>query len=265
VAKQGTGRFDDIASAQDDLVLASVVSVALLIIAEGLILFRMGDYGLLLHALTVVLLIGLVYHYDGESALFFQSLLLVPVLRVFNLGFPPFTENPLVFIGVVYVSLLVSSIIVIRSQELTLSQLGLTRSQARLILPGILVGIILGAIQFMFSLEPLQYDSTFQNHVLAIITTGLLVGIVEEFIFRGLLQRWATNLFGRWTSIIGVSILFGFMHSVWLAPMDILFAGAVSVFLGWSYDETNNMWFITSVHAMINISAFMLLPVFLPG
>lgn len=264
VVEQGISRLDELGDVRDDVVLASVVAITLLLVAESLILFQLGDYGLVLHALTMVLIIGLVYRYDGETGLFFQSLLLVPVLRVFNLGFPPFTDNPLVFIGVVYVSLLLSSIIIVRSQKLSLSQLGLTRSDARLILPGAILGLGFGGVQFVFSLEPLEYAPSLQNYALAIITTGLLVGLVEEIIFRGLLQRWATSLFGRWASIIGVSILFGFMHSVWLAPMDIVFAGAVSVLLGWIYAETNNLWFIASIHAMINVGAFVVFPAFRP-
>lgn len=264
VVEQGIGRLDEFGEVRDDVVLASVVAITLLLVAESLILFQFGDYGLLLHALTVALIIGLVYRYDGETGLFFQSLLLVPVLRVFNLGFPPFTDNPLVFIGVVYVSLLLSSIIIVRSQELSLSQLGLTRSNARLILPGAVLGLGFGGVQFILSLEPLEYAPSLQNYALAIITTGILVGLVEEIIFRGLLQRWATSLFGRWTSIIAVSILFGFMHSVWLAPMNIVFAGAVSVLIGWIYAETNNLWFIASIHANINVGAFVVFPVFRP-
>lgn len=241
-------------------VLPVVAIALLLLVGETLILFQYGDLGLILHAITIVLLIILVSRSSEPISLLYQSLLLLPVLRIFNLGLPVFTHDELVFLGVIYSFLLMSTWLIIRSQELSLDILGLGQEHLSLAVPGIVIGFVLGVAQYFLGLEELAYEPTLRNYILVVITTGFLVGFVEEVIFRGLVQRWMDTVFDRWTAILGVSLLFGFMHSVWLAPMDIVFAGVISIFLGWVYAETNNLWFITSVHGMINITGFLLAP-----
>lgn len=252
-----TGRWQN----RTGLFAFGVIAI-LLLLAEGLILFQHGDLGLVVHAVTVAVLVVFVHRSDDHTARLFQSLLLLPILRIFNLGLPLFTDDTLVFLGIIYVSLLMSTGIVARSQNLTLADLGLTLWDARLVVPGAVIGLFLGIIQYSLGLEHIGYEPTLRNYILLILTAGLLVGLVEEVVFRGLVQRWAVDLLGRWPAIIAVSVLFGFMHSIWLAPMDIVFAGVVSVFLGWVYAATNNMWFITSIHGMINVGAFLLAPLY---
>jgi membrane protease YdiL (CAAX protease family) len=94
-----------------------------------------------------------------------------------------------------------------------------------------------------------------------VLVTGVLVGVTEELLFRGMMQRWLSSLVGQPASILYVSILFGSMHSIWFNPGDVMFAFAVSLLLGWSYARTRNFWFITVVHGMINVTAFVVLPV----
>jgi len=260
---QATTRIDAKYRVDPETILSFGLVATMLLAAEVLMLARRGNTGLVLHALTVVALIAFVYHFDGRITLLFQSLILLPILRIFNLGIPPFTENPLVFLGVIYVCIFASTWMIVRSQDLTLGDIGLTLRDTRLLIPGALIGLALGIVQFLLELESLQYAPTTTNYLLVILTTGILVGLVEELIFRGLVQRRATDLFGRWPSIVSVSVLFGFMHSVWLSPLNIVFAVTVSLFLGWVYAVTRNMWFITGVHAMINISVFLLAPLYL--
>jgi membrane protease YdiL (CAAX protease family) len=95
-----------------------------------------------------------------------------------------------------------------------------------------------------------------------ICIAGLLLGFIEETIFRGLIQRRLTELIDYRLSIIVVSLLFGFMHGVWLAPLNIVFAMAVSLLLGFLYARYDDLVLITGIHASINATAFVLLPVY---
>lgn len=242
--------------------LAFGVVLGLLVLAEGLILFQYGDIGILTHVGTITVIVAFVHRSEEPTEQLFQSLLLLPILRIFNLGLPIFTDDPLVFLGTIYLFLLMSTVTVVRSQDLGLTDLGLTWTDAHLVIPGVVIGLLFGVVQYAMGLEHLAYEQTLRNYILLVLTAGILVGFVEEVIFRGLVQRWTVDLLGQWPAIVVVSALFGFMHSIWLAPMDIVFAGVVSVFLGWTYSTTNNMWFITSVHGMINVGAFLLAPLY---
>lgn len=237
---------------------------AIFVGAEAAILFGYGEVGLLIHAIGTVTLFGLIQRSTEPRISLYQSMLLIPILRIFNLGIPIFTANNLIVLGVMYAFLLLSAVMMMRSQDLSFSALGLTRENLSLGLTGLGVGVGFGGIQYLLALEEFSYTRTPLNVVLVILTAGVLVGLVEEVIFRGLIQRWATALFDDWIAIVAISILFGFMHSVWLAPLDIVFAAAVSLFIGWVYLRTNNMWFIVNLHAMINVTAFLILPLLLP-
>lgn len=234
------------------------------VIGEILIFGRFGELGLLVHVLGMLLLFVTIYRSDPVTSLLYQSMVLIPLLRIFNFGIPLFTENSLQVLGILYSFLLISIVQVIRSQQLSLADIGLSVGKSRVGLVGLGVGLGFGAIQFGFALEGLEYPSTLTNYVLVVLTTGLLIGLVEELIFRGLIQRRAATFYGDWTAIIATSVIFAFMHSIWLNPADILFTGLVSLFIGWSYARWNNMWFIVGLHAMINVSAFLIYPLLVP-
>lgn len=244
-----------------DTHLGAVLGIVLLfVLAESLILFQFGLLGLSLHGLATMLVLVTIQVSDGKHQLLYQSLILIPVLRVFNLGLPRFIGNELVFLGVIYVFLFLSSWLVMRSQSLTFSQVGVGWEKIRSIVPGLALGLIFGSIQYTLNLESFQFEPTVLNYLFVILFAGVLVGFVEEIIFRGIIQRRFTEVFGARLSIIIVSILFGFMHSVWLAPMDIVFAGGVSLLIGYLYHEYRDMILITAFHGGINIASFFLLP-----
>lgn len=237
----------------------------LFVVAEALIFARFGELGLSVHAVATLALFWLIHTSEPPMVLLFQSMLLIPVLRIFNLGLPLVFGNSLLIIAVLYLFLGISVVMVVRSQELSPDALGMTVVRPLRLVLGAVLGLGLGMVQYLFLLEEIAYEPTLANYVLVVLTTGLLVALVEETIFRGLVQRWAAAAFDDWTAILVVSLIFGFMHSVWLAPMDIAFAGLISVYLGYSYARTNDLWYITTVHGTINVAAFFLLPLAVPG
>lgn len=246
---------------KDDLVEFLGIST-IFVAAEGLILHQMGEYGLIVHGVGLITTLVLISASSGATAMLYQSMLLIPILRIVNFGIPIFIENSILMLAVLYSFLSLSLVFIVRSQNLSYRQLGLTLQGLRLGALGLGVGVFLGAIQYSMSLETIEYEHTVRNYLLLILTAGVMVGLVEELIFRGLIQRWATVRLGPRVAIVVTSVLFGTMHSVWLTPLDIAFAGTVSLFFGWVYARTNNMWFIAGAHAMINVTAFLLGPLY---
>lgn len=91
-----------------------------------------------------------------------------------------------------------------------------------------------------------SYDTVTQI-VLAFVTTAIIPGFVEEFLFRGLVL---TNLrpFGRGTAIVGSAVLFGLMHQ---NVEQIFYATVAGLVLGYIYDKTGSIWCGVLLH-MIN-------------
>lgn len=93
------------------------------------------------------------------------------------------------------------------------------------------------------------------------LVTVALVALVEEYLFRGLLQTTLEDRLGRAAGILLTSGLFGLVHvSAGLAG-EALFAAAVGAFLGLLYDYTRSLAFVTVTHGILDLFLLAVLPV----
>lgn len=84
----------------------------------------------------------------------------------------------------------------------------------------------------------------------------LLVGIVEEFTFRGYLQATLQRGIGFWPAAVILSLVFGAVHlpnggGSWLAALLAVCFGLVAAF---SVKRTGSLWFIVGLHAAFDWS-----------
>lgn len=243
----------------------AIAPIFVLIIAEAAILFEYIVVGLLIHAMMIFALFGLIAFRSQHRV--YEALVFVPLLRLLNLGTGIVSFRPFIWLFGVYTLLLASLVLVMRDHDFGIQQVGLQKpdswKQWAVIGAASVVGLSLGAVQWAFDLERLPVPPTLQNAILMVLVFGLLVGLVEELLFRGLLQQWVAEATNTRLSIVVVSILFGFMHSIWFNFGDVLFAFSVSLLLGWLYARTKNFWAIWAWHGFINVMAFAILPLVL--
>jgi hypothetical protein len=235
---------------------------ALFIVAEVLVFTDLALVGLLLHGLGVAALLALIQVSDQPYQRLFQGLLLLPLLRLLHLGLPQLTSNELYLNGLIYLPMMISTAIVLRSQSMGLIEIGMHGDKLFSGVTGLLLGFIFGTVKYVFSIDMLSYTPTNANLLLALVVTGGLISYVEETIFRGLIQRRLTDLFDEWVGIGLVSILFGIMHSVWLDPLSIAFAGVFSLFVGYLYYQTDDLILAIAMNGGVNLTAYLLFPLF---
>ena len=84
---------------------------------------------------------------------------------------------------------------------------------------------------------------------------------MEEFIFRGVLQRAAVGAF-RGRGIVYVSRLFAVRHVGFLSWLDIIFVFGVALFFGWVVKQTGSLLGVTLAHGITNTMLFLILPFF---
>jgi membrane protease YdiL (CAAX protease family) len=89
----------------------------------------------------------------------------------------------------------------------------------------------------------------------------LCTGFVEEFIFRGVLQRTAVEAFGGW-GIVYVSLLFAILHMGFLSWIDVVFVFVVALFFGWVVKKTGSLFGVTLAHGITNIVLYLIIPFF---
>lgn len=92
--------------------------------------------------------------------------------------------------------------------------------------------------------------------VITIIVTAVVIGpLLEEVVFRGLLQTLLLEVFGRkarWTAIVIASAIFASVHlgaTTWHALPGLFVLGMV---LGWIYERTGSLLPVYLVHAAFN-------------
>lgn len=92
-------------------------------------------------------------------------------------------------------------------------------------------------------------DTPLLPALLWIAVIGLLPGIVEELLFRGVIQRGFLLRMSPTASILITSLLFGLLH---IAPPAILFAGTLGIWLGFVAWRTNSVILPIFTHMTIN-------------
>ncbi|MCJ7769146.1 MAG: CPBP family intramembrane metalloprotease, partial [Dehalococcoidales bacterium] len=131
-----------------------------------------------------------------------------------------------------------------------------------------LVGVGLGIVEYLIlTPEPMVTELTWQTAWLPALVLLLSTGFVEEFIFRGVLQKTATEAFGGW-GVVYVSFIFATLHIGWirtespLAMLDIVFVFIVALFFGWIVKKTGSLLGVTLSHGVTNIMLFIIAPFF---
>src|ERR1700683_4609860 len=88
--------------------------------------------------------------------------------------------------------------------------------------------------------------------------TFLLVGIVEESVFRGYAQFTLTQATGFWPAAIVVSLLFGVTHvsNTNYKAAAILSAGLLGLFSAFCLRRTRDLWLPIGIHAAFDYAEF---------
>ena len=85
---------------------------------------------------------------------------------------------------------------------------------------------------------------------------GLLAGVTEEILFRGLLQPWLEQDWGWLGGLVFSNMIFALLH--WITPLYALLAGLCGVYLGLMLDvgPERNLLTPILVHALYDFLAF---------
>jgi hypothetical protein len=142
---------------------------------------------------------------------------------------------------IVYAIMLPSVYVVYRSVETDASdrtrkrQIGVVG--VALVLGAVLVGIehLLAPRAALISSRGLR-----QVFLLVIVTFGVLP-IVEELLFRGVVQQTVRSALGRHSGIALTSVVFGTMYAAPQSGRSLAFGIALGTLLGYLYDETRSV------------------------
>jgi membrane protease YdiL (CAAX protease family) len=89
-----------------------------------------------------------------------------------------------------------------------------------------------------------------------LIMIAIFAPVVEEFIFRGILQPWLRHQFGRAVSIVGSGVLFGLAHQETYLVISNIVMGLVIAAV---YERTGSLWLAMWLHFVNNFTVVCLL------
>jgi len=159
----------------------------------------------------------------------FDSISLVLLSRIVLAPFPvSFIKLPF-FLPSVYMFIIIPTLLYVVMNKIKPLDIRLNISNTNIVLLivyGLLVGTIIGIIEFVI-LSPNTLPNfmfSVQKSIYIITILGMLVGISEELLFRGLLLYSLEQNQSKLEATIISSCLFGMMHLGWLNPLETVFA-----------------------------------------
>lgn len=249
-------------------VLPVLVTVLLIAIAEVLMLLGIRGAAVLLHMFVLIVVsISTVRIKDKYITWALQALMLLPLLRLINFSMPVFSEMVLYRYFYIYIPLFIPIFLIIRHQSFSPVQLGLSFKRIILYLPlSLVVGLLIAEAEyFIMSTGPVVPNMSFYNMVDVALIMIFCVGLVEELVFRSILQTRLEGVFGSAVGLIVTSLLFGIMSSGYGTVSEILFASVVGLMLGYMFSKTHSLPLVALTHGLVNIFLFALIPLLGPG
>ncbi|MBI4187788.1 MAG: CPBP family intramembrane metalloprotease [Chloroflexi bacterium] len=215
-------------------------------------------------AIHITILVALVLHSALVSShprqQFLLSLAQVPLVRIISLSMPLASLPQMWWYPIIYAPLLVAAIVVVRLLGLRAKDIGLTLRLFGVQLIVALLGFAIGVAEYLIlKPEPLIGKLDWRAVWLPALIFMLSTGVVEEFIFRGVLQRTAGEFLGR-LGIVYVSFIFAILHMGFLSWIDVVFVFVVALFFAWVVKKTGSLLGVTLSHGIANSVLYLIAP-----
>jgi membrane protease YdiL (CAAX protease family) len=240
-----------------------LLAIFLILAGEGLLFAGHPVAGVGVQALNLVVIVVVIGVLNGERVELLEVLALVSLLRAVNLSFAFVPTVTLYWLVAIYGVMFIPIASVVVERKLSRYDLGLTGGLPLIFfIPfGILVGAVLAFVEYLILKNPALIP-TFSLVWLVELSVVMIffVTLVEELLFRALLQPELVQRSGPIIGILITSVIFGAMQPGFANYYELLFAFAVGLALGVAFYKTKNLPFVITMHAVNNILLFGVLP-----
>ena len=192
----------------------------------------------------------------------YQALLLLTIFRLVNFSMPVFFERNLYSFIFIYAPMAIPITLATVHQKVIYEKKRDTLKRIWIYLPlSILAGLVFGQVEYvMVGARELIPDLSLRNLLILIIIMVFIVGLIEELIFRSILQTSLEEFLGPAWGIFLSSLLFGIMHSTYGTPYEMAYTFLLGGFLGYLFYRTRSLPLVVMIHGSINVFLFGILP-----
>jgi len=243
----------------------AILYLVLIVGAEFITNFIQPLYGVIAHA---IILAGLTVHtsraVNSSTRNFLLALCLAPLTRIFSFSMPLTWLNLTYWYLIIYPPLFLAAWVVKKYLNLTAKNTGLNAQKLPLQLGIALTGFVFGVVEYyLLKPEPLIPELTWGKVILPAFVLLAGTGFVEEFIFRGVIQRASMTFLGRW-GLPYVALVFTSLQLINYStnPWDIPFIFLIGLFFGWIVNKTGSLLGVALSHGITNITLYLIIPFF---
>ncbi len=256
---------------QIDLIPSGAVAAVYLIgicVAERLTSSVDAGVGVAAH---VALFFALLWHGATTRNVRLRALLwavaLAPLLRLLSLAMPLSDISTIGWFAIVSVPVLAASVVAARTLGYTRHELGLVVRWRDLPLTLVLVpiGVGIGLVEYLLlQPAPLASNLSLREVLVPALVLTVCTGFVEEFLFRGVMQRAALGVLGPARGLTYVSVIFAALHLGYHSAADVAVVFLTGWLFAWTTWWSRSLVAVTFAHAAVNVSMFLVWPFLLP-
>lgn len=242
--------------------IVALLYLLLISLAEVIAALYHPFWGIMSH---VLILFGLILHatlnIHNPMGKMLLSLALTPLIRIASHTVPLVPLRPFVSYILIYFPIAVATFSVMRCLNMKAADVGL-RLQGRLTFHLLiaLAGIPFGMMEYLIlRYPPMIPYLTWTNAWLPGITLLMTTGFVEEFVFRGTMQRACAEALGRW-NLFYISFLFAIVHVIHKSMLDIVLVFFIALFFAWVVKRSGSIIGVTLSHGVTNSVLFLIAP-----
>ncbi len=253
---------------QKNFRLYIIIPVICILIAEIFIFFNMIMLGGSIHiGILIFLSISNIFLNDPKIHKIYMPLMLLPVLRILTISVPSFFDDILYILIIIYSLLAIPVIHIIIHQRKNFEDIGINKKNLLFYLfLSLPLCFLLGLGEYLIlKTDPLIFEITFVNILKLTLVMFFLIGLIEELIFRSILQIRLEKSLNEWEALMITSVLFGFMHSGYGTFYEILYTMFVGFVIGFLFFKTKSLPFAVFVHGFANIFLFGIFPYYSIG
>ncbi len=241
--------------------------------AETAVVFLGSVPGMIAHGILLILLFS---HYimlsltsspsdhhlagAGKLGQALPVLSLFPLLRILSLAMPIKSIPEIYWNALVGIPVLIAIGLTARLLGWSPRDLGLASRmwpwQLLIALSGIPLSL---AVYIAMGSPPLAPAVNSRDAMIGAAILIIFGGVMEEILFRGLLQRVTSEVFGAW-GMVWTSVLFALMYLGSLSAPVVVLMGLIGLFFGWCVERTGSTWGVILAHSLTLIGIFYVLP-----
>jgi membrane protease YdiL (CAAX protease family) len=244
-------------------IILAIIYLFLITVAEAVTTEVDPQLGIILHASV---LIALMLHGSlvrkGPARRLIIVLSLAPLIRLLSLSLPLAKLGlPVIYwYMIIGAPLFLAAYVASRVTDLHGKRIGWSGQKWPLqILLG-LTGFILGYIEYLILRPgPLASYLGLEDIVVASLILVIFTGVLEEVIFRGLMQSASMQLMGKF-GLIYVAFLFAILHLGYHSFLDLFFVLIVGLIFGMMVWKTQSLLGASLAHGAANVSLYVFLP-----